>query len=185
MPAAVLKALRPGKLTDMVMISERPPRSRTEPSPATGRAIFYRQPPERRRDRDPGRAPTRYLQLVALPDGTEAERVADALAKSVTTLPAQLALAHLGSGPRDVEHRASGGVASRSTSRSPKPLAAGLNENTNAPPILPAATARESPRSASTRSPTSSTAGREDARLPHSSPRCSPSSSTAARPPER
>ena len=33
---------------------------------------------------------TRYCQLVALPDGTEAERVADALAKSITTLPAQL-----------------------------------------------------------------------------------------------
>jgi IS30 family transposase len=33
---------------------------------------------------------TRYCQLVALPDGTEAERVADALAQSITTLPAQL-----------------------------------------------------------------------------------------------
>src|SRR5918996_2839041 len=33
---------------------------------------------------------TRYLQLVALPEGTEAERVADALAASITTLPAQL-----------------------------------------------------------------------------------------------
>ena len=33
---------------------------------------------------------TRYCQLVALPEGTEAERLADALAKSITTLPAQL-----------------------------------------------------------------------------------------------
>ena len=30
------------------------------------------------------------MQLVALPEGTEAERVADALAASITTLPAQL-----------------------------------------------------------------------------------------------
>ena len=33
---------------------------------------------------------TRYLQLVALPEGTEAERVCEALAASITTLPAQL-----------------------------------------------------------------------------------------------
>jgi IS30 family transposase len=33
---------------------------------------------------------TRYCQLVALPEGTDAERVAEALAASITTLPAQL-----------------------------------------------------------------------------------------------
>ena len=33
---------------------------------------------------------TRYCQLVALPEGTEAERVCEALAQSITTLPAQL-----------------------------------------------------------------------------------------------
>jgi transposase, IS30 family len=33
---------------------------------------------------------TRYLQLIALPEGAEATRVADALARGITTLPAQL-----------------------------------------------------------------------------------------------
>lgn len=79
-----------GKLTEMVMISERPPEveDRAVPghwegdllignrrSPAAIATLVERQ--------------TRYLQLVAL-EGTEAERVADALAKSITTLPAQL-----------------------------------------------------------------------------------------------
>ena len=83
---------------------------------------------------------TRDRQLVALPEGTEAERVADALAASITTLPAQLrrsltwdqglrppSTAPLRSRPE-----------SRSTLRPPKPLAAGSNENTNGPsPVLP------------------------------------------------
>jgi IS30 family transposase len=80
-----------GKLTGMVMISERPPEveDRAVPGHWEGDLLMgNRQSPaaiatlvERQ---------TRYLQLVALPDGTEAERVADALAKSITTLPAQL-----------------------------------------------------------------------------------------------
>jgi IS30 family transposase len=80
-----------GKLTDMVMISERPPEveDRAVPGHWEGDLLMgNRQSPaaiatlvERQ---------TRYLQLVALPDGTEAERVADALAKSIATLPAQL-----------------------------------------------------------------------------------------------
>ena len=80
-----------GKLTGMVMISERPPEveDRAVPGHWEGDLVMgNRQSPaaiatlvERQ---------TRYLQLVALPEGTEAERVADALAKSITTLPAQL-----------------------------------------------------------------------------------------------
>jgi IS30 family transposase len=80
-----------GKLTEMVMISERPPEveDRAVPGHWEGDLLMgNRQSPaaiatlvERQ---------TRYLQLVALPDGTEAERVAGALAKSITTLPAQL-----------------------------------------------------------------------------------------------
>lgn len=80
-----------GKLTEMVMISARPPEveDRAVPghwegdllmgnrtSPAAIATLVERS--------------TRYCQLVALPEGTEADRVADALAKSITTLPAQL-----------------------------------------------------------------------------------------------
>ena len=80
-----------GKLTGMVMISERPAEveDRAVPGHWEGDLLMgNRQSPaaiatlvERQ---------TRYCQLVALPEGTEAERVADALAKSITTLPAQL-----------------------------------------------------------------------------------------------
>ena len=80
-----------GKLTEMVTISERPAEveDRAVPGHWEGDLLMgNRQSPaaiatlvERS---------TRYCQLVALPDGTEAERVADALAKSITTLPAQL-----------------------------------------------------------------------------------------------
>jgi IS30 family transposase len=80
-----------GKLTEMVMIAERPPEvdDRAVPGHWEGDLVMgNRQSPaaiatlvERQ---------TRYLQLVALPEGTEAERVADALAASITTLPEQL-----------------------------------------------------------------------------------------------
>jgi transposase, IS30 family len=80
-----------GKLTEMVMISERPPEveDRAVPGHWEGDLLMgNRQSPaaiatlvERS---------TRYCQLVALPEGIEAERVADALAQSITTLPAQL-----------------------------------------------------------------------------------------------
>jgi IS30 family transposase len=79
-----------GKLTEMVMISERPPEveARAVPGHREGDPLMAnRQGPaaiatlvERS---------TRYCQLVAL-ESTEAERVADALAKTITTLPAQL-----------------------------------------------------------------------------------------------
>ena len=79
-----------GKLTDMVMISERPPEveDRAVPGHWEGDLLMGNRQSaaaiatlvERQ---------TRYLQLVAL-EGTEAERVADALARSITTLPTQL-----------------------------------------------------------------------------------------------
>jgi IS30 family transposase len=78
-----------GKLTGMVMISERPPEVDSRAVPGHwegdllmgGRTSAIATLVERQ---------TRYLQLVALPDGTEAERVCEALAASITTLPAQL-----------------------------------------------------------------------------------------------
>src|SRR5919198_770467 len=78
-----------GKLTGMVMISERPPEVDSRAVPGHwegdllmgGRTSAIATLVERQ---------TRYCQLVALPEGTEAERVADALAASITTLPAQL-----------------------------------------------------------------------------------------------
>ena len=78
-----------GKLTGMVMISERPPEVEDRAVPGHwegdllmgGRTNAIATLVERS---------TRYCQLVALPEGTEAERVADALAKSITTLPVQL-----------------------------------------------------------------------------------------------
>ncbi len=78
-----------GKLTGMVMISERPPEvdSRAVPGHWEGDLLMGGRTSaivtlvERQ---------TRYCQLVALPEGTEAERVCEALAASITTLPAQL-----------------------------------------------------------------------------------------------
>ena len=83
------KGLRQGKLTGMVMISERPPEVDSRAVPGHwegdlllgGRTSAIATLVERQ---------TRYLQLVALPEGTEAERVCEALAASITTLPAQL-----------------------------------------------------------------------------------------------
>ena len=85
------KRQRQGKITGMVMISARPPEvaDRAVPghwegdllmgnrtSPAAIATLVERS--------------TRYCQLVALPEGPDAEALADALAKSITTLPAQL-----------------------------------------------------------------------------------------------
>jgi IS30 family transposase len=78
-----------GKLTGMVMISERPPDVDSRAVPGHwegdllmgGRTSAIATLVERQ---------TRYLQLVALPEGTEAGRVCEALAASITTLPAQL-----------------------------------------------------------------------------------------------
>ena len=78
-----------GKLTDMVMISERPPEveDRAVPGHWEGDLLIGTRTNaiatlvERS---------TRYCQLVALPEGTGAVEVADALKASITTLPAQL-----------------------------------------------------------------------------------------------
>ena len=78
-----------GKLTEMVMISERPPEVEDRAVPGHwegdllmgGRTSAIATLVERS---------TRYCQLVALPEGGAAVEVADALARSITTLPAQL-----------------------------------------------------------------------------------------------
>jgi IS30 family transposase len=80
-----------GKLTDMVMISERPPEveDRAVPGHWEGDLLLGNRQSasaiatlvERQ---------TRYCQLVALPEGPGAEAVADALKRSITSLPAQL-----------------------------------------------------------------------------------------------
>ena len=80
-----------GKLTDIVMISERPPEveDRAVPGHWEGDLLMGNRQSQSAIATLVERS-TRYCQLVALPEGTEAERVADALAKSITTLPAQL-----------------------------------------------------------------------------------------------
>jgi IS30 family transposase len=78
-----------GKLCGMVMISERPPEVDSRAVPGHwegdllmgGRTSAIATLVERQ---------TRYCQLVALPEGTAAEQVADALKEQITTLPAQL-----------------------------------------------------------------------------------------------
>src|SRR3954470_16956201 len=77
---------------------------------------------------------TRYCQLVALPDGSGAVEVCEALKQSISTLPAQLWRSlHLGSGLRDVRAPALLGPVRRRglLLRSPKPWQRGSNENTN------------------------------------------------------
>ncbi len=78
-----------GKLSGMVMISERPPEVEDRAVPGHwegdllmgGRASAIATLVERQ---------TRYCQLVALPEGSGAVEVCDALEQSITTLPAQL-----------------------------------------------------------------------------------------------
>jgi IS30 family transposase len=78
-----------GKLTGMVMISERPPEVEDRAVPGHwegdllmgGRTSAIATLVERQ---------TRYCQLVALPEGSGAVEVCDALRQSITTLPAQL-----------------------------------------------------------------------------------------------
>jgi IS30 family transposase len=80
-----------GKITEMVMISERPPEAedRAVPGHWEGDLLIGNRQSSAAIATLVERS-TRYLQLVALPDGTGAERVADALARSVAALPAQL-----------------------------------------------------------------------------------------------
>ena len=78
-----------GRIAEMVMISERPPEvsDRAVPGHWEGDLLMG--------TRDSAIATlverqTRYCQLVALPEGTNAEPVCEALKASITTLPAQL-----------------------------------------------------------------------------------------------
>ena len=75
----------------MVMISDRPPEveDRAVPGHWEGDLLMGNRESQSAIATLVERS-TRYLQLIALPEGTEAERVADALAKSIATLPAQL-----------------------------------------------------------------------------------------------
>ena len=78
-----------GKLDGMVMISERPPEVDSRAVPGHwegdllmgGRSSAIATLVERQ---------TRYLQLIALPDGPSAIQVCDALKRSIATLPTQL-----------------------------------------------------------------------------------------------
>ena len=78
-----------GKLTEMVMISERPPEVDSRAVPGHwegdllmgGRTSAIATLVERQ---------TRYLQLIALPEGPGAIQVCEALKRSIRTLPAQL-----------------------------------------------------------------------------------------------
>src|SRR5438067_481810 len=79
----------PGRIAGMVMISERPPEvsDRAVPGHWEGDLLMG--------TRDSAIATlverqTRYCQLVALPEGTNAEPVCEALGASITTLPVQL-----------------------------------------------------------------------------------------------
>ncbi|MGZ6589688.1 MAG: IS30 family transposase [Solirubrobacteraceae bacterium] len=79
----------PGRIAGMVMISERPPEvcDRAVPGHWEGDLLMG--------TRDSAIATlverqTRYCQLVALPEGTNAEPVCEALKASITTLPVQL-----------------------------------------------------------------------------------------------
>jgi IS30 family transposase len=80
-----------GKLTGMVMISERPPEveDRAVPGHWEGDLLMGNRQSAAAIATLVERS-TRYLQLVALPEGADAGLVAEALAKSIATLPAQL-----------------------------------------------------------------------------------------------
>ena len=130
-----------GKLAGMVMISERPPEveDRAVPGHWEGDLLIGTRTNaiatlvERS---------TRYCQLVALPEGTAAERVCEALKASITTLPAQLRRSLTwDQGSEMAEHRrfaVETGLRGLLL-RPPKPLAAGLEREHQRPPaaVLP------------------------------------------------
>ena len=130
-----------GKLTEMVMISERPPEveDRAVPGHWEGDLLIGTRTNaiatlvERS---------TRYCQLVALPEGSGAVEVCEALEASIATLPAQLRRSLTwDQGSEMAEHRrfsVETGVDGLLL-RSPKPLAAGLEREHQRPPspVLP------------------------------------------------
>jgi transposase, IS30 family len=96
-----------GRRTDMVMISERPPEveDRAVPGHWEGDLLMGNRRSATAIATLVERS-TRYCQLVALPDGPDAEAVAAALAQSITTLPAQLRRSLTwDQGPEMAEHR--------------------------------------------------------------------------------
>ena len=176
------KGQRQGKVTEMVMISERPPEveDRAVPGHWEGDLLMGNRQSAAAIATLVERS-TRYCQFVALPEGTEAERVCDALAKSITTLPAQLRRSLTwDQGHRDVGSPALHRSRPASTSTSAIPKAPGSGARTRTPTVCFASTSprakasRGSPRSASTRSPSCSTAGRERRSVSGLRPRSSP-----------
>ena len=78
-----------GKIAEMVMISERPPEVEDRAVPGHWEGDLLVGTKNNAIATLVERS-TRYCQLVALPEGTTAGAVADALKQSITTLPAQL-----------------------------------------------------------------------------------------------
>ena len=78
-----------GKITEMVMISERPPEVEDRAVPGHWEGDLLMGTKNNAIATLVERS-TRYCQLVALPEGATAERVCEALKASITTLPAQL-----------------------------------------------------------------------------------------------
>ena len=132
-----------GKLTDMVMISERPPEveDRAVPGHWEGDLLMGNRQSASAIATLVERS-TRYCQLVALPDGPGAEAVAEALRRSITTLPVQLRRSLTwDQGSEMSEHRRSRlSPASRSTSATPK--APGSVAQTRTPTASFASTSR-------------------------------------------
>ena len=125
----------PGRIAGMVMISERPPEvcDRAVPGHWEGDLLMG--------TRDSAIATlverqTRYCQLVALPEGTNAEPVCEALKASITTLPVQLRRSL--TWEQGKEMQSTGGSASRPASRS-----------TSAIPEVPGSEGRTRTRTAS------------------------------------
>jgi IS30 family transposase len=109
----------PGRIAEMVMISERPPKvcDRAVPGHWEGDLLMG--------TRDSAIATlverqTRYCQLVALPEGTNAEPVCEALKASITTLPAQLRRSLTGDKGKEMAEHQRSRPASRCTSAIPE-----------------------------------------------------------------
>ena len=168
-----------GKITEMVMISERPPEVEDRAVPGHWEGDLLMGTKNNAIATLVERS-TRYCQLVALPEGATAERVCEALKASITTLPAQLRRSLTwDQGSEMSEHRrfsVETGVDVYFCDPQ-SPWQRGSNENTNGllRQYFPKGKSLGgSARSTSTRSPQSSTAGRERhsgfGPLPRSSP---------------
>ena len=131
-----------GKITEMVMISERPPEVEDRAVPGHWEGDLLMGNAKNNAIATLVERSTRYCQLVALPEGATAERVCEALKASITTLPAQLRRSLTwDQGSEMSEHRRFSVETGRRRLllRSPKPLAAGLQREHQriASPVLP------------------------------------------------